>query len=112
MHIYVGLGGVPYNMLLDTGAAISSVTVPIARTLIARRQAVVLPGFLQVGQADGSVSPHQTIDVRTVTVGRYVLHNVEMIVTADGADLLLGLPVLNTIGSFTVDQSHRQIRFN
>jgi hypothetical protein len=61
MYVYVGLGGVPHNMVLDTGAGISQVTVPIARVLVARRQAVVLPGFLQMGQADGSVSPHQTI---------------------------------------------------
>jgi predicted aspartyl protease len=112
MYVYVGLGGVPHNMVLDTGAGISQVTVPIARVLVARRQAVVLPGFLQMGQADGSVSPHQTIGVRTVTIGGYVLHNVEMVVADDGAPCLLGLPVLNAIGSFAIDQSRHQIRFN
>jgi predicted aspartyl protease len=112
MYVYVGLGGVPHNMLVDTGASISTVTLPIARVLIARRQAVVLPGFMQIGMADGSVTVRQTIGVRTVTVGPYVIHNVQMVVTDDGADLLLGLPVLKTIGSFTIDQSHQQIRFN
>jgi len=62
--------------------------------------------------ADGSTSEHPTIGVHTVTIGRYVLHNVQMVVNDDGATLLLGLPVLNTIGSFTVDQSRHQIRFN
>jgi predicted aspartyl protease len=63
--------------------------------------------------APGSVlSGNQQIGVRTVTVGPYVIHNVQMVVTDDGADLLLGLPVLKTIGSFTIDQSHQQIRFN
>ena len=46
-----------------------------------------------------------------MTIGRYVLHNVQMVVNDDGATLL-GLPVLNTIGSFTVDQSRHQIGFN
>lgn len=61
---------------------------------------------------DGSTSEHPAIGVHTVTIGRYVLHNVQMVVNDDGATLLLGLPVLNTIGSFTVDQSRHQIRFN
>ena len=47
-----------------------------------------------------------------MTIGRYVIHNVRIVVNDDGADLLLGLPVLNAIGSFTIDQSHSQIRFN
>ena len=112
MYVYVGLGGVPHNMLLDTGASISSVTTPIAQKLIARGQAVVLPGSVSITLADGSTSDHPAIGVDTVTIGRYVLHNVQMVVNDDGATLLLGLPVLNTIGSFTVDQSRHQIRFN
>jgi predicted aspartyl protease len=112
MFIYASLGGVPHNMQLDTGAAGSTVTVPIARTLIARRQAYVMPGFVSVGMADGSVSPHQVIVVYTVTIGRHVLHNVEMTVMADGANLLLGLSELNAIGNFTIDNSHNQIKFN
>jgi hypothetical protein len=43
MYVYASLGGVPHNMLLDTGANISTVTVPIANVLIARKQAYVLP---------------------------------------------------------------------
>ena len=53
MYVYVGLGGVPHNMVLDTGAGISQVTVPIARDLVARGEAVVLPGFLQRGKLTG-----------------------------------------------------------
>jgi hypothetical protein len=35
-----------------------------------------------------------------------------MVVTDDGANLLLGLPELSAIGNFTVDQSRSQIRFD
>jgi clan AA aspartic protease (TIGR02281 family) len=112
MFVYASLGGVPHNMLLDTGATSSTVTLPVARTLVARKQAYVMPGFMEARMADGSVSAHQTIVVRTVKIGRHVLHDVQMIVTDDGSDLLLGLSELSAIGSFTIDQSRSQIRFN
>jgi predicted aspartyl protease len=112
MFVYANLGGVPHNMLLDTGASSSTVTVPIARTLIARKQAYVMPGFMAFRLADGSISAHQTIVVHTVTIGRHTLHNVQMSVTDDGADLLLGLSELSAIGNFAIDRSHNQIRFN
>jgi predicted aspartyl protease len=112
LFVYANLGGVPHNMQLDTGAGSSTVTLPIARVLVARRQATVMPGFLPFGMADGSVSEHQTIVVRTMRIGRHVLHDVRMVVTDDGANLLLGLPELSAIGNFTVDQSRSQIRFD
>jgi predicted aspartyl protease len=112
LFVYASLGGVAHNMQLDTGAGWSTVTLPVARVLVARRQATVMPGFLPFGMADGSVSAHQTIVVRTVRIGRHVLHDVRMVVTDDGANLLLGLPELSAIGNFTVDQSRSQIRFN
>jgi gag-polyprotein putative aspartyl protease len=111
MFVYANLGGVPHNMQLDTGASSSTVTVPIARVLIARRQAYV-DGWVNVTTADGSTSPHPIIVVYTVGIGRHRLHNVRMSVMPDGADLLLGLSELSAIGSFTVDQAHNQIRFN
>jgi predicted aspartyl protease len=112
MFIYANLGGVPHNMQLDTGASSSTVTVPIAEALVARGRATVVPGWFGGKMADGRVVPHQDIIVRTVSIGGYVLHNVEMAVTPDGATLLFGLSELNAIGSFTVDQSRHQIRFN
>ena len=58
MYVYVGLGGVPHNMLsLDTRSINPpSVTTPIAQKLIARGQAVVLPGSVSITMADGSTS--------------------------------------------------------
>lgn len=112
MFVYASLGGVPHNMQLDTGASSSTVTLPVARVLVARRQAYVMPGFMEARMADGSVSAHQTIVVQTVRIGRHLLHDVQMVVTDDGANLLLGLSELSAIGSFTVDQSRSQIRFD
>ena len=59
LFVYANLGGVPHNMQLDTGAGSSTVTLPVARVLVARRQATVMPGFLPFGMADGSVSGAQ-----------------------------------------------------
>jgi predicted aspartyl protease len=112
MYFYASLGGVPHNMVLDTGAAMSMVTVPIANALLARRRASIVPGIFSTIVADGSAVPNQRIVVHTMTIGRHVLHNVEMNVGEDGGAVLLGLPELSAIGSFTIDQAHNQIRFN
>jgi predicted aspartyl protease len=56
--------------------------------------------------------PNQSIVVHKVTIGRHTLTNVQMLVTNDGASLLLGLSELSAIGNFAIDQSHNQIRFN
>lgn len=112
MYVYANLGGVPHNMVLDTGAYGSQITVPIANALLRRNQAYVVPGIFYNGVANGSVVPTQRVVVRTMRIGRHTLHNVEMIVADDGGGVLLGLSELRAIGNFTVDQSRSQIRFN
>jgi clan AA aspartic protease (TIGR02281 family) len=112
MYVYANLGGVPHNMLLDTGASGSQVTLPIARVLVARGQAYVADGFSLLKTADGSVHAEQTIVVYTVKIGRHTLRDVQMSVAPDGAPVLLGLSELSSIGSFTIDQAYNQIRFN
>jgi predicted aspartyl protease len=112
MYVYANLGGIPHNMLLDTGASMSSVTVPIANALLARKRATIVPGILWSTIANGSVIPNQLIIVHTMSIGRHVLRNVKMLAGDDGAAVLLGLSELSAIGSFTIDQAHNQIRFN
>ena len=112
MYVYASLGGVPHNMILDTGASVSSITVPIANALLRRKQADVVPGFFMTTVADGAVVPNQSIVVHTMSIGRHRLHNIQMLVADDGAPVLLGLSELSAIGSFTIDPSHSQIRFN
>jgi clan AA aspartic protease (TIGR02281 family) len=110
MHVYASLGGVPHDMIVDTGAGMSAVTAPIANALIGRRQAVVVDE-VSFTQADGSTRLEPIIAVRTVAIGGYRLHNVRMSVAPDGGGVLLGLAELNAIGSFTIDSSRHQIRF-
>ena len=111
MFVYANLGGVP-QVILDTGASMSSITVPIADALLARKRAHIAPGIIWTTIANGSVVPNQRIIVHTMTIGRHTLHNVQMSVGEDGSAVLLGLSELSAIGSFTIDQAHNQIRFN
>ncbi len=90
----------------------SCITIPIANALLARKQATIVPGIFTSIIADGSVVPNQRIIIHTMSIGRHILHNVEMVVGEDGAPVLLGLSELNAIGSFTIDQARNQIRFN
>jgi predicted aspartyl protease len=112
MYVYASLGGVPHNMILDTGASSSLVTVPIANALLRRRQADIVPGIFMTGIANGAAVPNQKIVVHNMSIGRHRLHNVEMLVQDDGAPVLLGLSELNAIGSFTIDSARHQIRFD
>jgi predicted aspartyl protease len=111
MNIYANLGGIPHNMLVDTGAAMSQVTVPIAKVLISRKQAYLSNSIIGSIIADGTVHPRRVIVVYRVTIGRHTINNVPMTVAEDGADLLLGLPELSAMGSFTIDRVHGIISF-
>ena len=52
-----------------------------------------------------------TIIIDTVTIGGHVLRDVPAGVTPDGADMVLGLPVLNQIGRFTIDSVNHKLIF-
>jgi predicted aspartyl protease len=71
-----------------------------------------VPGIFFATIANGSAMPYQRVVVRTMTIGRHTLHNVQMSVGDDGAPVLLGLSELSAIGNFAIDQSHNLIRFN
>jgi predicted aspartyl protease len=46
-----------------------------------------------------------------VTIGSHVLRDVRAGVAPDGTDMLLGLPVLNKIGRFTIDSVNHKLIF-
>jgi predicted aspartyl protease len=47
--------------------------------------------------------------VKTLIIGAHTRWNVRMLVSPDSADMLLGLPILNAIGKFTVDAANSQL---
>ena len=111
VHVPVTLGGVDVEMLLDTGASISSVTTSFADQLLASGQAMELPPEL-VGMADGSSRMERRISVNSLTIGQHTRIDVPMTVSPDGADMLLGLPVLKAIGKFSIDAVNGRLTFS
>ena len=70
MYVYANLGGIPHNMILDTGASMTCITVPIANALLARRKAHIVPGIFHSTIADGSVSSANPTYCRSHNVHR------------------------------------------
>jgi predicted aspartyl protease len=109
VHVMVTLGGMTVDMVLDTGAALSSIPAAIADQLIAAGQARELDP-MQMGMADGSAHPMRTISINTLTIGSHTRTNVKVVVSDNGMSLL-GLPVLNAIGKFSIDAVGGQLTF-
>ena len=108
--VKVGMGGWVVDMLLDTGANESSVGADLAAKLIAQGDAVAA-GEGHVNLADGSTVTEKRIIVKSVTIGEHVLTDIPMGIVKDHATMLLGLPVLNKIGKFTIDSEHQRLTF-
>ena len=64
---------------------------------------------MPVTLADGSTIQERVLIVNTLTIGAHTRRNVRMLVSPDGVDMLLGLPVLNAIGKFTIDAANSQL---
>jgi predicted aspartyl protease len=111
MHVTATVGGYTTDMVLDTGAAMSSIPVSFAKNLIAQGKAYVT-GSEKFSMANGSSQAEWIISVGRITLGRHTLANVRMSVVPDGASLLFGLPELNSIGKFTIDNTRGQLTFN
>jgi clan AA aspartic protease (TIGR02281 family) len=106
VFVDVTLGSQPAHLLIDTGSTNVTVSESLAEELLSRGEADEAPSA-QVQLADGSTTTARNIYVHTLKIGDNVLRNVRAGVTPDGADMLLGFPVLNQIGRFTVDTIRR-----
>jgi predicted aspartyl protease len=111
IHVTATVGGYTTDMIVDTGASISTIPASFARNLIAQGKAYVI-GAEPFGMANGSSQIEPIISVRGITLGRHTLANVRMGVAPDGAPLLFGLPELNSIGRLTIDTARGQLIFS
>jgi predicted aspartyl protease len=107
----VTIGDLPIDMVLDTGATISTVSASLADRLIAEGQASEQPA-IALRLANGSTVTQRTVIINSLTVGRHKQYLVPLTVSPDGADMLLGLPVLDAIGAFKIDVAHGQVIFS
>jgi clan AA aspartic protease (TIGR02281 family) len=107
----VQLGSLNQRMLIDTGATSISIQKSVANDLLRRGEASLDdPG--QVMIADGSTHSVSLIHIDTVRVGNKVPHDVIAGVSPEQASPLLGFPVLNQAGRFTIDTRNRQLIFD
>jgi predicted aspartyl protease len=95
-------------MILDTGAGITSITSALANQLIYSGQATELQP-IEMTMANGSKEMERVVNVRSLSIGSHTRTNVSVSVS-DGMQLL-GLPVLNAIGRFTIDSVAGELVF-
>jgi clan AA aspartic protease (TIGR02281 family) len=107
----VQLGSLTQRMLIDTGATNISIQKSVANNLLRRGEASLEdPGQFTI--ADGSTHAESVIRIDTVRLGNRVLHDVIAGVLPEQASPLLGFPVLNQAGRFTIDTKNRQLIFD
>jgi predicted aspartyl protease len=110
MVIAAIVGDAPATMLVDTGAAGSSVTEQLASALVASGQAVDTGRTVNIILADGSRHEEHIISINSLQVGNKRLSGIY--VTVGGPFNILGLSELNRLGKMTMDASNRQLIFS
>jgi gag-polyprotein putative aspartyl protease len=108
MMVIAIVGGHSLPMVVDTGAAMSSIPTALADRLIAEGHAQEAASGHMV-MADGSSHDERTVIVDTLWLGSHSRSQVRVSVS-DG-EALLGLPVLNAIGRFTIDAQRGVVSF-
>ena len=108
MAVNVLVGGHAAQMILDTGASISSIPPVLADQLIAEGHATEGSGGT-ITLADGSSHHERSVVADAMTIGNHTRSQVPM--TVSDGEPLLGLPALNAIGRFTIDAQHGVLTF-
>lgn len=113
--IPVEINGVKMDFIFDTGASDITISTVEAAFLIKQgsisREDVI--GEQSYQTADGSINVGLKIRLRTVKIGSSELKNVEAsIIDNERAPLLLGQSALQRFGSFSIDNTNRQVIFN
>jgi clan AA aspartic protease (TIGR02281 family) len=110
-YVAVNLGGAQTaTMLIDTGCTDMTVTQSIADAMLQRGDAETLSP-MNVTYADGSIHSVQQILIHRIEIGGHTLSNVSAGVSPNSADMLLGFPILNKLGKFTIDTQNNQLVF-
>jgi gag-polyprotein putative aspartyl protease len=106
----VGMGSQTVSMMIDTGASESVVTNDVADALIRSGQGR-WTGIEKYQMADGSVTEAQTLTIYQMRIGNHVVRNVKASTVPNGAIMLIGFPVLDQIGPFTINTRTRELVF-
>lgn len=113
--VAVRLNGIPMDMIFDTGASETLISLAEARYLAqkGRLSQDDIIGSTQTQVADGSIVENGVINLREVIVGDgVVVNNVQAFVSTNvNAPLLLGNGVLDRTASYTIDPQQHCITF-
>ncbi len=102
VRVDVQLGSITRRLVIDTGATGLSLPQWIVDGLLARREARACESAIYT-LANGVSELRRGIRVWSVSLGRHTLFDVYASVAPHGAEPLLGFPLLNQVGRFTID---------
>jgi clan AA aspartic protease (TIGR02281 family) len=110
MLVSVNISGHPIYMTLDTGASITKITPAFASQLVSEGRAHYTGDSMTLQIASGGSIQAPIIMIDSLTVGTHTRTNVGA--TVGEGDMLLGLPVLQAIGKFTIDSANNKLVFS
>jgi gag-polyprotein putative aspartyl protease len=101
LYLHVAIDGHDELMQLDTGANISTIKESLADSLVAAGEAIDM-GAGEYVMANGTKSTNRTVIVKRLQLGSHRKGDVTMAVVPNDGMQLLGLSVLNSIGTFSI----------
>jgi clan AA aspartic protease (TIGR02281 family) len=111
VRVDVKVGGVFVRMLIDTGSTDILISNSLASTLVGAGDAEWLADS-DVTLADGTKIKSRNVKIHRVSIGEHTLIDVEAGVNpSETGDMLLGFPILNLFGKFTIDTNANQLTF-
>jgi aspartyl protease family protein len=113
--IPVRINGITLNMIFDTGASSTCITLAEANYLYDKGSLTDddLLGETQYQTADGNLSVGLRINLREVSIGDNItMHNIEaLVVENQQAPLLLGQSVMKRFKEISVDRENKVVKF-
>lgn len=111
----VSINNVGLEMIFDTGASTTMITVAEAQYLYSKGTLTDedLVDYQQYETADGGISEGIVINLRKLVIGNEIeLRNIEaLVVENQSAPLLLGQSVLNKFQKIEVDRASKEVKF-
>ena len=99
----IKVGDYPVEAMVDTGCAWPMAVPKVYADALVRAGLAIRAGASSTTFADGSTHDVGIIMIGSINVDGRVLHDVEASVSpSDAAPILLGLPALNRLGSYTI----------
>jgi len=108
VRVDVRLGSLTHRMVIDTGMTGLSIPMLVAERLLLRREAFESDNAI-LTLANGAKEWRRGIEVCSVSVGGHTLLDVYATVASYPSEPLLGFPILNQLGRFTIDTVARRL---